>query len=261
MINFNYFLGFYSLALKWAPSITYLHRRLIFLKNIKKFKNFKNILEIGSGSGSILAEINRVYPKIKTYSMEHSHKAKQMINHFSPKSMLIENFKKSKKKYDAIIFLEVMEHVKDDNIFLKNIYKNLNKNGLIFLSVPAHKNKWSIIDIWAGHYRRYEKNQLINFLTENNFKIQTINSYGYPICNFAHFVSRFFKKNKIQTKKKRSVLNQESGIDRNIEFLIFKIVKIFPLSYIIHIICYTQLLFYKLDLGIGYFVIAQKKGN
>ena len=156
MISKNKYLGFYSYKYSWAPSITYLHRRFLFLSHINKFKNDTNILEIGSGSGSILATINDYFPKINTYAYEKSSKAINLINKFSSKTIIVKDFNE-KNKYDSVIFFEVMEHVKDDNKFLDKVYNSLKKDGRIIFSVPAHAKKWSVSDVWAGHYRRYEK--------------------------------------------------------------------------------------------------------
>jgi 2-polyprenyl-3-methyl-5-hydroxy-6-metoxy-1,4-benzoquinol methylase len=127
--------------LKWSPSITYLHRRLIFLRNIRLISRYKNILEIVSGSGSILAEIKRIYPQINTYSHDKSMKSRQLIRYFTPKSTILNKLKPVSKKMDCIIFFEVMKHIEDDQKFLKIVSDSLVDNGLIIFSVPAHQKK------------------------------------------------------------------------------------------------------------------------
>jgi hypothetical protein len=151
-----------------------------------------------------------------------------------------------------------MEHVRNDNEFLDKVYSSLKKDGRIIFSVPAHIKKWSFSDVWAGHYRRYEKNDLINFVTKKKFKITSFHSYGFPICNFVSFFSKFLKKQKTLMIKNRKTLNEESGIHREAEVFIFRILNFRPISIILYFCLYIQLLFLKRDYGIGYFVIAKK---
>ena len=258
MIKFHKALGFYSKKLKWAPSITYLHRRDIFLRNINLLSNCKNVLEIGSGSGSILAEINRIYPQINTFSYDKSLKSKKLIQHFSPKSILINDLEQVPKKMDCIIFFEVMEHIEDDHEFLNTVNKLLSRDGFIFFSVPAHQSKWSVTDLWAGHFRRYEKNDLKNLIMKNNFIIERFYSYGFPICNLAHNISKILKKNKAEKISNRKELNEDSGVDRAVEHKIFSFISIFPFYLFINALLYFQILFFKYDFGIGYFGVAKK---
>jgi len=260
-IFYHKILGFFSKQHKWAPSITYLHRRFILLRRIHLLKNCNTVLEIGSGSGSILAEINKIYPKINTYALEKSKKARALIKSFSPHTSIINDLNTFNKKFDAVIFFEVMEHVRNDSQFLDKIKSILKKDGLIIFSVPAHKKKWSVSYVWAGHYRRYEKKDLINLTTIKGFKIKSFNSYGFPICNLVSFVSRFVKKQKTLNIKDRKILNEESGVHRNAEVFVFKILNFLPLSFILHLCLYIQLLFLKKDSGIGYFVIAKKASD
>lgn len=258
MILKNKFLGFYSYKYSWAPSITYLHRRFLFLSHINKLNDDSNVLEIGSGSGTILATINDKFPKINTFAYEKSSKAINLIRKFSPKTKIIKNLTNGKTKYDSIIFFEVMEHVKNDTQFLDKIISILKNDGIIIFSVPAHIKKWSISDVWAGHYRRYEKQDLIKFITNKKFKITSFYSYGFPICNFVSFVSRYLKKQKALNIQNRKVLNEDSGVHRNAEVVVFKILNFYPISIILYLCFYIQLLFLKGDSGIGYFVIAKK---
>ena len=46
----------------------------------------------------------------------------------------------------------------------------MQKDGLLILYVPASMKAWSQMDIDAGHYRRYEKKEIINKLENNNLK-------------------------------------------------------------------------------------------
>ena len=51
------------------------------------------------------------------------------------------------------------------------------------ISVPAHPEMWSDIDVWAGHVRRYQRKQLVETLQAAGFAVERIECYGYPLAN------------------------------------------------------------------------------
>jgi SAM-dependent methyltransferase len=84
-------------------------------------------------------------------------------------------------KFDAIICLDVLEHLKNDSIIKKFINENLDENGIAIITVPAHKHLFNNHDIVNGHYRRYDKVDLINLFKEYNSEVYFYNSILYPI--------------------------------------------------------------------------------
>lgn len=85
------------------------------------------------------------------------------------------------RKFNTIVCLNVLEHIKDDRIALENVYKLLAKNGYLILLVPAHQILYNSIDKSIGHYRRYEKDKLIKLLKDCNFEIvkdRRLNFFG-----------------------------------------------------------------------------------
>ena len=73
--------------------------------------------------------------------------------------------------YPVITSLNVLEHIDDDENAIKEITKKMEKDGLLILYVPASMKAWSQMDIDAGHYRRYEKKEIIKKLENNNLKV------------------------------------------------------------------------------------------
>ena len=73
--------------------------------------------------------------------------------------------------YPVITSLNVLEHIDDDENAIKEITKKMEKDGLLILYVPASMKAWSQMDIDAGHYRRYEKKEILKKLENNNLKV------------------------------------------------------------------------------------------
>lgn len=66
---------------------------------------------------------------------------------------------------------DVLEHMEDDEGFLRVMHKHLEKQGKIFLTVPAYSWLWSDEDASAGHYRRYVRKELENLLEKTGFQV------------------------------------------------------------------------------------------
>ncbi|HEV8241549.1 MAG TPA: class I SAM-dependent methyltransferase [Thermoanaerobaculia bacterium] len=63
--------------------------------------------------------------------------------------------------FDALVALDVMEHLADDTAFLRTAAADLRPGGLLFLSVPAFAHLASRWDERLRHHRRYTRRSLI----------------------------------------------------------------------------------------------------
>jgi hypothetical protein len=80
-----------------------------------------------------------------------------------------------------VICGEVLEHIEDDAAALQRIWELLSSNGQLLLSVPHRRDYWGPEDVWAGHQRRYEKDELHRKLEAAGFSIVEMMTWGYPI--------------------------------------------------------------------------------
>lgn len=80
-------------------------------------------------------------------------------------------------KYNLILLLDVLEHIKDDGIFLNEIINNhLNSGGYLLITVPAYNFFYSSHDRFLRHHRRYNLSELIHLI--NGTSLEPL-SYGY----------------------------------------------------------------------------------
>lgn len=75
------------------------------------------------------------------------------------------------QKFDCIVCLNVLEHIKKDKEALKNLYLLLKKNGYLTLLVPIHNFLYGEIDKSIGHLRRYNPVKLKFELKDLGFTI------------------------------------------------------------------------------------------
>ncbi|WP_435114196.1 bifunctional 2-polyprenyl-6-hydroxyphenol methylase/3-demethylubiquinol 3-O-methyltransferase UbiG [Candidatus Pelagibacter bacterium nBUS_36] len=127
------------------------------LKNKIKPLNKINILDIGCGGGLLSepmqrlgANVTGIDASIKNIKVAklHAQKNKLKINYLcsSPEKL------KTKKKYDVILNMEIVEHVDDLNFFLKSSSKLLKKNGLMFVATINKTLKSYVFAIVGAEY-------------------------------------------------------------------------------------------------------------
>lgn len=94
---------------------------------------------------------------------------------------------------DAIILLNVLEHIEDDITTLKQIYRILKPNGILILEVPAGPHLYDAHDRICMHFRRYKLSKLCKLITAQGFTITNRSHLGtfiYP----AFFLAKLWNK-------------------------------------------------------------------
>ena len=102
----------------------------------------------------------------------------------------------------AIGIFDVLEHIQNDYEFLNKIYKCLISGGKLYITVPAYNFLWSDEDNIAGHYRRYNLNQLRSIVKQIGLKIE-YSTYIFSILPIPIFLFRALP-NKLNLKKNES---------------------------------------------------------
>jgi SAM-dependent methyltransferase len=141
------------------------------------------ILEIGSGIGNI----SQFFVDAKafiTLSDIRENYCSQLKDRFSDASTLEDvillnlidpDFERKyahyKNTFDTVFALNVVEHIKDDVLALKNCKFLLKDGGTLLILVPAYQSLYCSFDRELGHYRRYTRKTLSNVFEENHFKI------------------------------------------------------------------------------------------
>jgi 2-polyprenyl-3-methyl-5-hydroxy-6-metoxy-1,4-benzoquinol methylase len=145
----------------------------------------RNILDIGIGPGWVeeLLEHRGIDLYGTDISEETIKNMKQRFpkDHFSVESLY--DLHRQKRKYDAVIMLEVLEHVPPSRTFkvLHDIYSILNDNGHFILSVPMNEGLETMSDNPNGHVRMYTEPLIKSELQITGFTvIRTTTLYAFP---------------------------------------------------------------------------------
>ena len=140
-------------------------------------KKRNNILDFGAGSGVNLDMLSK-------YGLVDIHEKNKYARAIIKKEKKIKNLystlKIKKKSYDLILLADVIEHVKQPKVLLKDLKKFLKKDGYILITVPAYQFLFSKKDKVLGHYRRYNKELLKTELS--GFKVENISYFNTFLC-------------------------------------------------------------------------------
>lgn len=81
----------------------------------------------------------------------------------------LQNF--SNVMFDTIVCLDVLEHIENDNMALRNLNYLLPVGGILVLKVPAIKCLYGTLDAHLGHYRRYSKKEIHTKVLQHGFEV------------------------------------------------------------------------------------------
>jgi hypothetical protein len=77
------------------------------------------------------------------------------------------------RKFDVIIYIDVLEHIENDSLEIANTAEYLNPGGQLIVLAPAFQFLYSPFDKAIGHYRRYNARQMKN-ITPPSLQLQKI---------------------------------------------------------------------------------------
>jgi SAM-dependent methyltransferase len=161
--------------------------------------------------------------------------------------------------FDCVVACEVLEHIENDRLFLRRTIDLVREGGQLILSVPARQKYWSVDDVIVGHYRRYEKQELYEKLTEAGYSQINIISYGFPFQNLIRLgriaLARLQYKEKGNWEKKKQSQQSAFMVKRK---SYTNLIGLLLNKYTLYPFCVIASLFNNMDFAEGYVVSAIK---
>ncbi|MER9437166.1 class I SAM-dependent methyltransferase [Mesorhizobium sp. M0618] len=262
---FKHFLyGTAAPELGWVPAPRYILRRSRVLHHLKIGKGRRS-LDIGCGAGALLLDLyDRGFEATGLESgPEAASVAKALAVQTSIK-ILSDPDPQWRGTFDVISAFEVLEHIKDDHEALGIWVSWLKPGGLFLVSVPCHMKRWTVSDDWAGHVRRYERQELKDLFEKAGLDIVVFESYGFPLVNLVS--GRRTKYYQAEMDKRSAIkdLDQStasSGVDRSGLTGVFNKMCTWPGLMAMWLSIQLQRPFLRTDLGDGYFVVGRFRGD
>jgi ubiquinone/menaquinone biosynthesis C-methylase UbiE len=178
------------------------------------------LAEVGPGNGKNIYWYFRKCKKIDLYEPSSNLFNILKKRFYNNKRINLKNkeFLEKKNKYDCILYMDVIEHIKNDKKEIKKAYRSLKKGGRLIVNVPAFQHLYSKFDKDVGHFRRYNKNQILSLckgLKINDIDMKYYDSIGYMLSLVSKLVVSDYKKD---FKKKIKFWNSLILLSRIIDF-------------------------------------------
>ena len=184
------------------------HRNNVIIEALKKQNNTSKLFfDIGGGNGFVSKRIQDEEMEVVLVEPGKNgaiNAKKRNIDNVICSTLEDAGFKKS--SFDSVGLFDVIEHIKNDVAFLKEVHAYLKDDGLVYITVPAYNLLWSNEDNDTGHYRRYTLKKLRRLMSEAGYKI-TYETYIFSILPIPIFLFRtipsFLKLNKKSNELKK----------------------------------------------------------
>ena len=80
--------------------------------------------------------------------------------------------KAASESFDTVLMVNVLEHIEDDRKALANLLRILKPGGNLLIFVPALQSLMSKLDLMHGHFRRYDKYDLMTKVANAGGEVQ-----------------------------------------------------------------------------------------
>jgi SAM-dependent methyltransferase len=160
----------------------------------------KNVLDAGCGTGHMTGDLLRegFFVTSLDRSLELLAITKKISQSYSQPADVVAGDLAAvcfrEHTYDSIVCLDVIEHCEQDDEVLKTCYSLLKPEGTLVLSVPAVSWLYGERDRNIGHYRRYDKEDLVTKVRSSGFIVQDIRYWNGIGLVFVFIFEKIFRR-------------------------------------------------------------------
>jgi len=133
-------------------------------KMVEKIKNKKLILDAGCGDGLLLSKISDCKPIFGIDRNEESLKlAKTKVSTPLVRGDII-NMPFKNETFNGVILADVIEHVENDFLLIKEIHRVLRRKGRLIITTPLKRKDGKLQDRY--HFREYSVHELCQLVNK-----------------------------------------------------------------------------------------------
>lgn len=138
------------------------------------------ILDAGCGTGALLSELNAFGFVVGADVERQALQMARQRGEFPMVQARLEALPFVSESFQVAFALDVLEHLPDERPALRELYRVLQPDGVLIVSVPAYRWLWSKHDLALAHYRRYTARLLRTRLCEAGFRVRKL-SYALSL--------------------------------------------------------------------------------
>jgi len=169
-----------------------------------------SILDVGCGTGLMMDHLRSLGFKVEGF--DYSDDAISICTH---KGLMVKKARlpdvPSLEPVDTILMMDVLEHIENDRLALKNLQSAVKPGGHLLLTVPAHPRLWTVHDEVHHHFRRYTSKQLYDVIKSSGWVAEYLspyNSHLFPIAVLERVMIRMTKRKHTNLQPPGALLNK-----------------------------------------------------
>lgn len=178
-----------SMADRWFEIATvdhfWIRRRFEVLQRLsgRLVSGAREIAEIGCGNGLLQFQIEKAYGREVAGFDLNEVALKQNVSRRSPIHCydIYQRNPALKGKFDLLFLFDVLEHITEEDGFLRALLFHLAPAGKLAINVPAGMWAYSEYDVAAGHVRRYSIRSLRETAKRSHLEIRKCTYWGFPL--------------------------------------------------------------------------------
>jgi len=141
------------------------------------------LAEIGCGHGLLQRQIEVAYGKKVTGFDLNESALKQNLSRLS-RVCCYDIYQKDaalRASFDVIFLFDVLEHISNEDGFLKAVVFHVKPDGKLVINVPAGQWAFSVYDRAVGHVRRYSIGTLRDVFARSGLRVRQWSYWGLPL--------------------------------------------------------------------------------
>jgi SAM-dependent methyltransferase len=136
------------------------------------------LVEIGCGTGLVLAALGEFGETVGIEADDRLLEVAQAAGLDARKGALPDDVPIASGWADVVLLLDVIEHLDDDAAGLRGARRVLREDGVLVVTVPAHRWLWSAHDVALGHRRRYEAASLRRLVEATGYRVEGVTHFN-----------------------------------------------------------------------------------
>jgi SAM-dependent methyltransferase len=190
-------------------------RNRLLVSTIRRhFPTASSFLEVGCGSGVVLAALHDALPQLRLVGGDLYAEGLAIARRRLPDAELIELDARAlsfESEFDVVGAFDVIEHIDDDEAVLARMVRAARPGGGVVVLVPQHPWLWSYHDEMFKHRRRYTRRELVEKSQRAGLEVAEVTSFVtslLPAMALTRVVDRFRKRTDLTSNLEPGHLNR-----------------------------------------------------
>ena len=141
------------------------------------------IMDIGCSSGLMVRALKEKFPEATVIGADYIVGPLQRLANDLPSTPLLQfnliNCPLPDRSLDAVVLLNVLEHIEDDAAAMRQVARILKPGGVAVVEVPAGSELYDIYDKQLMHFRRYDMSELEAMVTLSGLEVVERSHLGF----------------------------------------------------------------------------------